>query len=144
MIFLSIGLNTHLVFSVDSFSNLIGMIDLNAANIESLPSPSIRKQLSHLLKCAPDETPSSLGMGLFKFHSCLNHSCQPNAQVVGGLRITTDAKIQVVALDTINPGEEVVISYIDDPQTKPKSIRQKELEGGYLFTCRCKICEIQK
>lgn len=129
------------VYGLEFFSQLMGMIDLNAANIESLPPSSVRKRLSKQLRCPEEEVPFSSGMGLFTLHSCLNHSCKPNAQVVGGLRDSSDCKIRIVALRPIEKNEEIFITYIEDENKKDSKTRQNELKGGYLFNCDCIQCK---
>jgi hypothetical protein len=47
----------------------------------------------------------SIGSGLFILHSCINHSCSPNAKVVSENFV--DASIDVVALKDINEGAEI-------------------------------------
>lgn len=50
------------------------------------------------------------GTGLYLLHSKLNHSCEPNAQI----RFVENSDVlQVVALREIQPGEAILISYLD-------------------------------
>ncbi|KAM5494755.1 hypothetical protein MaudMau93_000053 [Microsporum audouinii] len=74
-----------------------------------------------------------LGLCIQPFACFVNHSCDPNA-VVG----FDEGNITVRALRTIEPDEQVFISYIDN--TNPFEIRQKELAERYFFTCRCSKC----
>jgi len=132
------------LFTFDNWNHLIGLIDMNGGNVESLPDSETRTELCKLLKCKEDEVPHSAGTGLFAIHSSLNHSCRPNAEVVGGLRHVKDAQIQVVALKSIKKGDEITISYIDDLKHRDREDRHKELNGGYLFECACNRCEQEK
>lgn len=60
------------------------MVDLNGADVESLPTKSVREYLMKTEKCSEDEVPHVEGTALFSLHSCFNHSCKPNCQVIGG------------------------------------------------------------
>ncbi|ESL06822.1 hypothetical protein TRSC58_05497 [Trypanosoma rangeli SC58] len=80
---------------------------------------------------------SSRGQGVYTVGCLLNHSCEPNLQVVHG--DSADEMLSVVALRDIDPGEELCISYIDE--TLSYSERQQELYEHYLFTCRCPRCD---
>ena len=93
------------MYKPEYYAELIGLIDMNGANIEGLPVTEYRNILCDKLKCSEEEVPFSEGTGLFKMHSCLNHSCRPNAQVVGGLVDTPNATIKVILL--------LIIYYID-------------------------------
>lgn len=84
-----------LVFSYDFYSDLMGMIELNGAHLEALPSKEHRTELMKKYACSEQEVPHSTGIGLFALHGCLNHSCKPNAEVVGGILEITDATIKV-------------------------------------------------
>mmetsp|Transcript_23989 Transcript_23989/g.33634 ORF Transcript_23989/g.33634 Transcript_23989/m.33634 type:complete len:182 (+) Transcript_23989:138-683(+) len=128
-------------FHYDTYCNLIGLIDMNGANVEALPLAEDRKQLKKQLSCDDDSVPYVSGTAIFKLHSCLNHSCLPNAEVVGGLVDRNDATIKVVALKPIRKGEEVLISYIENPELKSRDERRKELKGCYLFDCNCQACQ---
>jgi hypothetical protein len=68
---------------------------MNSANIEALPTQKIRTSLSKIYSCAEEDVPHSVGNGLFFVQSCINHSCRPNAEVVGGLLDAEDARIKV-------------------------------------------------
>ncbi|KAJ1646954.1 hypothetical protein LPJ64_001628 [Coemansia asiatica] len=64
-----------------------------------------------------------------------NHSCLPNA-----LFIYSEADgLQIVrALDDIEEGEEISISYIDG--LRPRCERQTTLQEVYFFACKCARC----
>jgi len=47
--------------------------------------------------------------------------------------------MHVVALRPIQPGDEVVTSYID--LALPRDVRRRELSERYKFECACEACE---
>mmetsp|Transcript_1061 Transcript_1061/g.1443 ORF Transcript_1061/g.1443 Transcript_1061/m.1443 type:complete len:134 (-) Transcript_1061:38-439(-) len=79
---------------------------------------------------------------LFLLTAIMNHSCEPNAHVVSQEFI--DANIDVVAVRTILPGEEILISYIGRERNKSARQRQRELLAKYMFTCNCTLCSRQE
>eukprot|EP01114_Cavostelium_apophysatum_P023782 TRINITY_DN9071_c0_g1_i1.p1 TRINITY_DN9071_c0_g1~~TRINITY_DN9071_c0_g1_i1.p1 ORF type:complete len:489 (+),score=101.58 TRINITY_DN9071_c0_g1_i1:68-1534(+) len=133
-----------ILFTYDNYSQLLGMIDMNTTSVENLPLRDAREELMKKYGCSEDEVPFSSGIGLFTLHSCLNHSCKPNAEVVGGIKEITDSRIRVICLRTIKKGEEITISYVDFPHLKEVGERQKELKGCYLFDCGCAKCEQER
>jgi hypothetical protein len=126
------------VFELEYYDRLVGSLDWNGANIEAVPPPELRKRMVASFGCGEDELPRTEGNALFVVHSCLNHSCRPNAQVVGGLKDCLDARIKVEAIRPIVKGEEVTISYIDT--RLPTEERRKTLKACYGFECRCQRC----
>ncbi|KAJ1817938.1 hypothetical protein LPJ75_001581, partial [Coemansia sp. RSA 2598] len=68
-----------------------------------------------------------------------NHSCLPNASFVysevGGLQV-------VRALDDIEEGQEISISYVDG--LRPRSERQATLQAVYFFDCKCPRCAVSE
>ncbi|KAJ9478921.1 putative protein lysine methyltransferase SET5 [Pseudozyma hubeiensis] len=79
--------------------------------------------------------------GLYSLHSFLNHSCSPNVEIrhVPQRGILASMKIAALALRDIQPGEELVISYID-PTTR-LGRRQLLLYRDYCFgPCTCTKC----
>ncbi|GAC98554.1 hypothetical protein PHSY_006148 [Pseudozyma hubeiensis SY62] len=79
--------------------------------------------------------------GLYSLHSFLNHSCSPNVEIrhVPQRGILASMKIAALALRDIQPGEELVISYID-PTTR-LGRRQLLLYRDYCFgPCTCSKC----
>jgi len=66
--------------------------------------------------------------------SLANHSCTPNATVMFDGR-----RIELRALDAIEEGEQIFISYVDNLQSR--DARRKELRERYFFECRCGKCE---
>jgi SET domain len=78
---------------------------------------------------------------VFPLTARCNHSCAPNAQVRSQEFI--DAHIDVVALRDLQPGEELLISYIPVGVGVGKRStvqRRRELQAKYLFYCDCVRC----
>jgi len=81
------------------------------------------------------------GSGLFFLQSHLNHSCQPNAVVEFPFN---SHELVVNARTRIAPGEQIVISYLDENDVeRSRHSRQKSLRENYLFACMCSKCEAQ-
>ena len=79
--------------------------------------------------------PGVLGTALFRTIACVNHSCEPNAEV----RFGHDHEVLLVALRHIKEGEELCISYVDC-DTLSLARRRARLRRGYGFWCRCARC----
>jgi SET and MYND domain-containing protein len=62
-----------------------------------------------------------------------NHSCCPNAAVVFNGRT-----VSLRALDKIQKGEQIFISYIDPTQSTDERVAQ--LKERYFFQCECPKC----
>ncbi|CAG4930487.1 histone-lysine N-trimethyltransferase SMYD5 [Colias croceus] len=78
------------------------------------------------------------GSGLFQLQSACNHSCAPNAESSFPYG---NHRIQLKAVKTIMPGEEICISYLDECSLqRSRHSRQKELAENYLFVCWCDRC----
>lgn len=75
------------------------------------------------------------GTGVFAFHNCMNHSCEPNVVTMCS---RTDRSVRVVALKDIHKDDEICISYIDDAMDVRN--RRKALYSKYLFFCKCPRC----
>ena len=104
---------------------------------ESTPSLQRAKMAMCILMCNSSRlvTPTfdPLGLILDPQASMMNHSCSPNAVVV-----FDGPKLEVRALESIQPNTEVFISYID--HAAPFGVRQAELQEQYFFTCACPKC----
>lgn len=96
-----------------------------------------------------DSDLNALGVCMHASMAMLNHACIPNAAVVfpfggaakGGQQRWNDGDdkiMQLVALRAIEPGEELLISYVDLCDTVEE--RQKQLKQRYCFDCRCDLC----
>ena len=80
------------------------------------------------------------GTAFYAVQSCINHSCQPNAQA---LRSEDDLNsfAVIVATQDIPVGHEVTISYVDE--LLPYEQRQAALQD-YGFLCCCPLCQQQQ
>ncbi|GAA5944964.1 SET and MYND domain-containing protein [Sporobolomyces koalae] len=85
---------------------------------------------------------TNIGVSISPLTALINHSCDPNAVVVFPtfpLSSSTNSRtMRVVAIRTIEPGEEVLTSYVD--LGLPTKSRQVELKERYKFECRCRTC----
>ncbi|KAF7369831.1 Set-like protein [Mycena venus] len=75
--------------------------------------------------------------GLYTLHAHLNHGCTPNASVRHLDQRRALARITVRALSDIEPGQELLITYVD-PTTR-YAARRAELEA-WGFVCQCARC----
>ncbi|NP_001085635.1 SET and MYND domain-containing protein 5 [Xenopus laevis] len=81
------------------------------------------------------------GSGLYLLQSCCNHSCVPNAEASFP---DNNFILHLTALEDIQPGEEICISYLDCCQRdRSRHSRQKILRENYLFMCSCPKCLAQ-
>lgn len=96
-----------------------------------------------------DSDLNPLGVCLHSSMAMINHACTPNAAVVfpfGGAAKSgeqrwndeEDKVMQLVALRAIEPGEELLISYVDVADTFEE--RRSYLKKRYCFECRCELC----
>jgi len=76
---------------------------------------------------------NSLGTGIYKTSSLLNHSCLPNC-----IAMFNGTEICIRAISNICPGDELYIAYVNLLDTKYN--RQLELKEGYMFQCECSLC----
>ena len=74
------------------------------------------------------------GTGFYALHSCLNHSCVPNVKI----HKCGDGKAVVETVQTVQLGEELVVSYVDEDL--PFEERQEAL-AHYGFSCSCTGCQ---
>lgn len=142
--------------TIDFYESLLGVFELNNATLE-VPSPMHKyfetlasdKKLFNSTQpiLAPIVTalnttynciPSCAGNGLFTIHSCMNHSCDPNAKQVLHDSITS-ARICIEAIKDIKQGDQIFISYIRN-ETPNTDERKKELFLNYGFVCQCERC----
>jgi len=151
-IFLPQAHDLDLFLSFVNLANLLGKISLNCQ--ERTPFPPVVLYLDNLKDLASSMTQEILeiskandlrqkalhqakGQALFKLHSGLNHSCAPNALVVTPKEDAT-ARLELIAIQNIDEGEEICISYIYEDMEISK--RKTILKGHYLFDCLCKKC----
>uniref|UniRef100_V5EC22 SET domain-containing protein n=2 Tax=Kalmanozyma brasiliensis (strain GHG001) TaxID=1365824 RepID=V5EC22_KALBG len=96
-----------------------------------------------------DSDLNSMGVCMHPSMAMINHACTPNSAVVfpfggaakGGQQKWNDGEdriMQLVALRAIEPGEELLISYVDVADTYAD--RRKYLQKRYCFDCRCELC----
>ncbi|CAF0828134.1 unnamed protein product [Brachionus calyciflorus] len=85
---------------------------------------------------------NSEGSGLYEYQSMINHSCKPNAEI--SFR-NNNFELSIVALEDIQMGQEVLISYLDECElNSSRHTRQKMLRENYLFNCQCERCVSEK
>ncbi|XP_041837631.1 histone-lysine N-methyltransferase SMYD3 [Melanotaenia boesemani] len=105
--------------------------------------PSCQEALSLIAKVTcncftiSDGELQEIGVGLYPSLSLLNHDCRPNCVMV-----FEGTKLQLRAVQDINPEEELTISYIETLSLTGD--RQRQLEEQYHFTCHCQRCESQE
>ncbi|KZV75809.1 SET domain-containing protein [Peniophora sp. CONT] len=76
--------------------------------------------------------------GLYTLHSHMNHTCDPNASVRHLDQRSALSRITILAKRSIEPGEELLISYVD-PSLSVK--RRREQLGAWNFgVCKCVKC----
>lgn len=93
----------------------------------------IEKESGEFLNCE--------GSGLYMLQSCCNHSCIPNAETSFP---DNNFLLYLTALEDIEAGEEICISYLDCCQReRSRHSRNKILRENYLFTCSCPKCLAQ-
>lgn len=81
----------------------------------------------------------SEGTGLYELQAIINHSCEPNVQI---LFDNNCFQLSIVALRDIQPNEEMLSSYLNECQlSSSRHTRRKILRENYLFTCDCVRCE---
>ncbi|XP_053314054.1 histone-lysine N-trimethyltransferase SMYD5 [Spea bombifrons] len=90
----------------------------------------IEKETGEFLNCE--------GSGLYMLQSCCNHSCVPNAEASFP---ENNFLLHLTAVEDIQPGEEICISYLDCCQRdRSRHSRHKILRENYLFVCSCPKC----
>ena len=80
------------------------------------------------------------GTAFYDVQSCINHSCQPNAQASRSDDDPNSFAV-IVAKEGICAGDEITISYIDE--SLPYEERQEALQD-YGFVCHCPLCQQQQ
>lgn len=74
-------------------------------------------------------------LALFPEMAMLNHDCRPNAAYF----FDEDSMSQYVhAMRTIQPGEEITITYVDNEEIREKRVRR--LKRNWGFDCGCSAC----
>lgn len=128
-----------LLRSIGGRDNSDRHIELQQKVARALGAPTLQRGMDRQVdaKVAPEI------VALFLLISRINHSCSPNAQVLSQEFI--DNHVDLVALDIIEVGQEITISYIGTgPQSGTGRLRrqkrQRELQAKYLFHCACTKC----
>ncbi|KAL4232080.1 SET and MYND domain-containing protein 5 [Mactra antiquata] len=145
-------------FTGDGFRSMFALMGTNqqgigsssisvwVKNCEKLPLPGEEKQqldqfidqLYEDLEKVSDTFLNCEGVGLYKAQSSCNHSCAPNAEIQF---LNENHTLSLVALEDIEPEQEVCISYLDACEIdRSRHTRQKILKENYLFTCNCPKC----
>lgn len=88
-----------------------------------------------LLNKAIDAAPTLIGTGLFLNIRYCNHACSPNAEV----RFSDSAVGELVTLEPIAKGSEILISYFD-AEDMDLGERAAELKGYRIESCGCRLC----
>ncbi|KAK4119402.1 hypothetical protein N657DRAFT_659037 [Parathielavia appendiculata] len=86
---------------------------------------------SNTVMVAEDE----VHVGLFAEAARINHSCRPNAYFKFSERRLT---MEVVAYHIMEPGEEILVSYV--PLETPLGKRRQYLKDHWGFDCTCSLC----
>jgi hypothetical protein len=73
---------------------------------------------------------------IFGLTSRINHSCDPNAEVLS--QGYMDCHVDIVARRDLEVGEELLICYLHKIQSRSR--RQRVLHAKYLFWCKCHLC----
>lgn len=81
----------------------------------------------------PYHPPIEIGKSMYLLPSMMNHSCIPSCSVIHYMN-----QLYVYAINELQPGDELTISYIDTDL--PVTVRQQKLYELYNFHCRCKRC----
>jgi hypothetical protein len=82
-----------------------------------------------------DEGGAVCGTAVYLVPSMLNHSCDPNVDV---LFPSNNSTMHLQARRDVAAGEQLSITYIDAATSV--ATRRKELQWGYGFSCQCARC----
>jgi len=142
--------------SLEAWGGLLGAIRRNAILVElshplrdllpmlrewacqtegSREGEGVREMLEEL----PRPLPECLWSAVYPRISCLNHSCNHNAEVHF---LDESHEGTVIARRSIRKGEEMCISYISDSESADVTQRRASLRD-YGFTCDCQKCELE-
>ncbi|KAF9652312.1 SET domain-containing protein [Thelephora ganbajun] len=113
-------------YGICSAGDLVDLISKFSTNTHTLTTPNL----------------TQIGLAVSPALSLFNHSCEPNAVLVfpGSPRgDKSSPSMQLVCIRDINPGDEIVISYVDT--TLPYDRRRAQLKDAYGFDCVCPLCQ---
>ena len=138
---------TKTIFSgplpIQWYSHMIGILHINSIGmgqkdesivLREMNSSSSLQDLQKRAAANPD-----VGVGLFPTASLLNHSCEPNLEMFRSSSKHSPS-CTFAAVRHIDKGEELTISYISNPSTKPVHERKEYLYYNYGFECTCPSC----
>ncbi len=108
------------------------VLDYSQARVEA----GVQPLLSALAQLPDGEDAlEARGEGLYRWHSCINHSCRPNLEQVPH---STGSRVVLKAIVDIPAGAALSLSYVALPQAK--AARRTELATYYDFECACVAC----
>ncbi|CAH7689677.1 hypothetical protein BY996DRAFT_4602746, partial [Phakopsora pachyrhizi] len=117
-----------LIEAISSASSLLPFCSRFLDNSFTLTSPTL----------------DNIGVVLSGSAAFINHSCSPNAVVIfpeggeGASKKSGKEWVKVIALKDIEPGDEILTSYVDLSVTRKE--RQKDLAQRMQFICDCELC----
>lgn len=145
------------LFSLEIYGHIIGMFELNNLDLvvespvedyflyidalqhsEKEKAEAITKPLLDAL--GEDYSCCCEGTAFYPLQSCINHSCSPNVKAFKREE-DRDGQATLLSLKTIQKGEEITISYINEELTYEE---RQSLLADYGFTCKCQKCLIEK
>lgn len=121
------------VFEYDAFLWGLGRMSLSMMFLTHV------NHLSLILSSPPDLEAHG---GLYVLHSHLNHSCSPNISVRHLDQHKALARITAIAKRDLDPGEELVITYVN-PELPLEQRRKRLLEWGFGI-CQCPRCLVEE
>ncbi|XP_076367305.1 SET and MYND domain containing, class 5 isoform X2 [Tachypleus tridentatus] len=127
-------------FTPEGFRSLIALVGTNGQGVGTSPLSVWTKN------CDALDLPTEEKQHLNEFIDHLyeevdkgNHSCVPNAEATFPY---SNFVLVMEAVKDIEPGEEIVVCYLDDcNRHRSRHSRIKLLRENYLFTCTCPKCE---
>lgn len=123
------------LFEYDAFLHGLGRMSLSQCALCPLsPLPP----MAEWIPCVDLEAHG----GLYTLHSHLNHACTPNVSIRHFDRHTALSRITVVARAAIEPGDELLITYVN-PLSDYRERRRRLLEWGFGH-CRCDTCLMEE
>ncbi|XP_024526796.1 histone-lysine N-methyltransferase ATXR2 [Selaginella moellendorffii] len=146
------------LFSLEIYGSIIGMFELNnldvvvASPVENYflyiqdLEPALKEQTEQITRPlfeALGEKYASFcqGSGFFALHSCINHSCEPNAKA-----FKRDEDINgnavIIATRKIMKGEQIFTSYIEEEDLS--YTERQAMLSDYGFACECTKCFREK
>ena len=101
-------------------------------NVNTEFSPELMENVFNIYRT------NAFNNGLFLMLAKFNHSCYPNAEIV----VNEDATRDVIAIDDIEKGEEIVHNYLNN--VYEATSRRKEILERWNFHCNCRFCDMQE